>query len=228
MVNWPIGVQPKHPGGTFDTAYRDEHYGHYVFRSGWTGSTDEVVVTAFTSVRGGTKQKPWKSLPLKILAHGMKHEIDLGWKVKKFDEADFTHRDTSTSVRWENGAVMATDFSDRSGASGVVLYRGPMAKDGKRGGAPFTSGYFPQFMHHKLGDTYVLTIAPDKTHPAVQRQGDVIQVGGLAMTLTEQGVTFAKAESALGTIDSFARAALIHRLTACRQKRFSTLANLML
>ena len=147
----------------------------------------------------------------------MKHEIDLGWKVKKFDEADFTHRDTSTSVRWENGAVMATDFSDRSGASGVVVYRGPMAKGGKRGGAPFTSGYFPQFMHHKLGDTYVLTIAPDNIHPAVQRQGDVIQVGGLAMTLTDQGSPSLLPRATWAPLIPLRRAALIHRLTGCRR-----------
>jgi len=200
LVSWPIGVQPKNPQGSFPTAYRDQEYGHYVFRNGWSGTPDEVLVTAFTGIRGGTRQKPWKALPLKIRAFGTKHEIDLGWKVQKIKEAGYHHDASrnSTSVAFEDGGILAVDFSRRSGAAAViVLKNGPQTRGG------FYSGYSPEFMHHTQNGLHILTVNKTEMHPKVLPAGSGVQVGGMLIQVEGDQIRFSTAEKDAGKLNSY-------------------------
>ncbi len=218
LVNWPIGVQPKNPEGLLPKAYRDEEFGHYVFRSGWTGNTDEVVMTAFTALKGSTRQKPWDGrLPFKIRAYGKKHEFGIGVSENKTEEVDY-HHDTAnntTSVTFSNGRMIGTDFSGRSNASGVfVQYTGKGWKKKKGQYAAINAGYFSEFMTQTVNGFTVLTVRPDHTHPEVVADGDGVKVGGLRIALEGKRVVFSDAAAPTGMIDSFAVRGIDPRIDA--------------
>ncbi|MCC5829749.1 MAG: hypothetical protein JJU36_09925 [Phycisphaeraceae bacterium] len=46
IANWPFGVEPRNPGQTMPRILRDTEAGYFVFRNGWTGTADDIIVTA--------------------------------------------------------------------------------------------------------------------------------------------------------------------------------------
>ncbi len=198
LVNWPIGVKPKHPSEIIPTSYRDEHYGHYVLRSGWSGTSDDVLVTLYTAKQGQPGKTPWPSLPLKVRGLGRKHEIGL-WSKKGPIETHFFHENQSTSVRFDDGSLIGTDFSGRSGAAGVVVIR-----SGKKTNPRMNSGYFAEFLHQEANGLKVFTVNKDKMHPKLVADGDGVRLGGLRIAVDGNQLKFMAASGDTGKVDSFA------------------------
>ncbi len=201
LINWPIGVAAQHPQGIFPTAYRDQQFGHYVFRNGWHGNTDDIVVTAFTAKQGSTRRKPWSKggLPIKIRAYGKKHEMELGWKEKKLNEVDWQQRNQTTTVAFDDGTLLATDFSGRSKTGGIIVMR-----PGTRSWKGFDSGYFGEFFAQHANGLAVLSIQKNHMHPKLEADGDGVRIGGLRITVVGDRLKLEGTSTATELVDSFA------------------------
>ncbi|GEM_PF-764069 len=185
LVNWPIGVKPENPASLVPKAYVDDHFGHYVVRNGWhKDSKQDVVISIFTCVKGGTRVKPWKALPIKILANGRLVEIPTGWKEKATKPIAFETDQTSTSIA-TSGGTFGIDFSERSGANGVMVSTKKL-----------DTGYNADILHQMVGKLTVITFSDNEQHPkAVAADGGVV-VGALKITRSGDGFAFSTAGTA--------------------------------
>jgi hypothetical protein len=72
FVNWPIGMKEKNPEEILPRVMADKTIGYYVFRNGWKGTADDLVVTALLGSAGSMGRGMGKGGTVMILGGGMR------------------------------------------------------------------------------------------------------------------------------------------------------------
>ncbi len=192
LVNWPIGVTPQNPEGIVPKAYVDDKFGHYVIRNGWHDDPkDDIVITVFTAKAGGTRVKPWKSLPIKVYAMGRYLEMPTGWVEKRTKEVLFETDQISTTVA-TSGGTFGFDFSGRSGVAGVMVSTKKL-----------DTGYSGDILHQTVGKWTVITFHDSPEHPKAVAVDGGVQVGGLKIALQNNRFVFSEAAPNPDTVNAF-------------------------
>jgi hypothetical protein len=128
LINWPIGLEPKNPGEVLGHVNADKVAGHYMFRKSWEDA-DDIYFTFLLNPknRRGHVRGP-DGGNFCFFGFG----IRAGWSKQDFHDPRENYfqayPDGSGVVSFENKGTqtsIAVDYSERSGAEGVVLMANP-------------------------------------------------------------------------------------------------------
>jgi len=166
LVNWPIGMTEKNPGGIIPHAYRDTKWGFYAWRNRWQDADDVVISILTRAAKGNMGAKGEGSLSIWTGSGkgGAWGSIRGGFTGEWAPAGD-----GSTVLTTGDGSSLAIDFSRASGADVMLVMAGP--------GAPAAGAI-------DVGGTKLSFLFPGKGEspkPAVQ--GEQVVVG-------EQTVSF--------------------------------------
>jgi len=146
LAYWPIGVEAVNPDELLPKVYVDPQAGYYLFRSGWTGTGEDLIVTALL----GSSEKGRKlsvSGSVYVLGHNERHEFPGGYNrsegeaVVLDDEAPsgvivatgdrkgaVKNKPKSWTERFASGPTsLAVDLSGKGGVPGLIAMTGPQA-----------------------------------------------------------------------------------------------------
>ncbi|MGD0901152.1 MAG: hypothetical protein ABR915_25265, partial [Thermoguttaceae bacterium] len=73
LANWPLGMKEQNPGEILPKAMVDATIGYYVFRNGWTGTEQDVVVTALLGSAGSMGRGMGKGGSLEVVGMGVRY-----------------------------------------------------------------------------------------------------------------------------------------------------------
>lgn len=75
LANWPLETEPRNPGELLPNVLEDTEAGYFLFRSSWTGTGRDIVVSALTGAAGDRGRGCAQSGSVLILADNERYEF---------------------------------------------------------------------------------------------------------------------------------------------------------
>lgn len=169
FVNWPWELKERDPAEVFPRAYRDSKWSFYAFRNRWRDENDIVISVLTKPSRGYMSARADGAFQIAAFGRKFAHGKVAG-EVRHWETAP----DGSAVLTLSDGTSAAVDFSESSGAEGLIVMTGPGAE-----GTPVAAGE----------TTYRVKFLTAGPEPAVRVQDDALCIGRRTIRLRNGTLT---------------------------------------
>lgn len=190
FVNWPIGVEPRHPSELLSNHYRDTLHYYYVFRNQWRDADDAIVTFHLGGPRGFIRCSPG---PIMVWGLGMRTTFPVRFGPARPSVVETNEHGGVISAPVRGGVCsVLVDFSRASGAEVLVAMCAPGLK-------PVSESKTDRGVTRKIGtatvggNTFIVLTLGRGAAPELNPDGDRLRVGGLLIGFDGQRVTSAPA-----------------------------------
>lgn len=190
FINWPIGMEPRHPSELLPNHYRDTLHHYYAFRNRWQDA-DDAIVTFHLGGPGGFIRCPPGPIMVWGLGARTTFPVRFGPARPNLVEASEQGGVISAPVRGGVCSVLV-DFSRASGAEVLVAMCAPGLK-------PVNESKTDRGVTRKVstatagGNTFIVLTLSRGAAPEVKPDGDRLLIGGQTLGFDGQRVTTAPA-----------------------------------